>query len=309
MIDTSFILISAICLDWLLGEPKKYHPLVYFGALATQVEGLFLKTCQSPFSQKLSGLLAMLIIVLPLMTLLIFVQSQYPLSPWLSIALLYLCIAPNSLAQHATAVYEALNINDMASAKSNVALIVSRETQKMSAIDIRRATIESVLENGLDAIFAPIFWFVFFGIEWTLLHRLVNTLDAMWGYKNSRYLYFGRSVAKLDDLLNWLPARLTALGYALCGHTLLAFKCWWHQGHQLESPNGGPVMTCGAGALNLKLGGSAYYHGQLKHKIFYGGLQAPRNQDIVNTLVFIQHNLIVWILSIAFIEIVGDSIA
>ena len=149
-------------------------------------------------------------------------------------------------------------------------MIVSRQTDKMTTNDVRKATIESVLENGADAIFAPLFWFIIAGPTGAILYRLTNTLDAMWGYKNTQYFYFGWATARFDDFLNWVPARLTALSYALLGKSLDAFKCWKNQAHLLDSPNAGPVMTAGAGALDIRLGGPAWYHGQLKDKISFG---------------------------------------
>ncbi len=220
-----------------------------------------------------------------------------------------MCIAPNSLKHHALAVYHALEKNQLALARDRVAMIVSRQSKQMNPEQVRQATIESVLENGADAVFAAIFWFIIAGPAGAVLYRLANTLDAMWGYKNPQYLYFGRAAAGFDDLLNWIPARLTALSYALLGNRRLAIQCWKSQANLLDSPNGGPVMTAGAGTLNIKLGGPAWYHGQLKQKPFFGGQATSCNQDILRANKLINNTLILWLSIALIINFLGETLA
>lgn len=305
----SLPLILAVLLDHWLGEPKKYHPLVFFGNLADITEKKLRHLHHPVLTQKFMGLLALFIMVVPF-SVFIYSIRQWPIiNILLSPIILYICIAPKSLKQHALSVFQALNNNDLKQAQNCVGMIVSRQTDKMTAADVKKATIESVLENGADAIFAPIFWFIIAGPTGVVVYRLSNTLDAMWGYKNQRFLNFGWAAAKFDDVLNWVPARLTALSYALLGQTIQALSCWKTQAKLLDSPNAGPVMTSGAGALNLRLGGPAWYHGKLKDKVFFGANNPPINNDINRANALISSSLILWIIIVIVLEILGESLA
>ncbi len=302
----SITLAIALVLDYCLGEPKKGHPLVVFGHFALFLENRLHPSEKAGAEQQiLMGTVALLLAVLPITVLTWLVTRPAFVDLLLSPIILYLCIAPNSLKQHALAVHNALQTNNIDNARQQVSMIVSRETEQMDELAVTRAGIESVLENGADAIFAALFWFVIAGAPGVVAYRLCNTLDAMWGYKSPRYRHFGMVTARLDDILNWLPARLTAFSYALLGQTKTALNCWHTQAHLLESPNGGPVMTAGAGALNIKLGGAATYHGKLKHKPLFGGSHNPDKKDIIRANQLITATLTLW----TIIIILGDSLA
>jgi adenosylcobinamide-phosphate synthase len=300
----SIILILAVWLDLWLGEPQTWHPLSGFGRLVLAVEQRCLNANTSRYWQKFSGVCAWMLMVLPFSALVYLLQQSFWLNLIFSPIILYFCIAPQSLKQHGMAVYEALEQKNLPLARQKVAMMVSRETNESDELAVRRATIESLLENGADAVFAPLFWFMIGGAAGAVFYRLSNTLDAMWGYKNQRYLHFGWAAARMDDGLNWFPARLTALSYALLGATRLAWHCWHTQAAGLESPNAGVVMTAGAGALNLQLGGAARYHGQLKHKPVFGGDKLPEDYDIVRASALVFKTLLLWV-----VLIIGFSIA
>lgn len=204
-----------------------------------------------------------------------------PIGFVLDIAILYLAIGRKSLFEHSRRVWAALQQNDLASARHHTGMMVSRETRTLDGTGCTRATIESVLENGNDGIIGALFWFIVLGVPGVVLYRLANTLDAMWGYRNERFLYFGRAAARIDDVLNFIPARLCALAYAASGHFSRAMQSWKRQSRLLKSPNGGPVMTAGAGALDLQLGGPAVYHGEIWDKPWFGGDGIPVADDIL----------------------------
>ena len=275
LIENGILLISALILvtslwgDKWLGEPVRFHPLVGFGLWANQVE----KQCRAlPFlTIKQQGIMAWFIAVIPIVMLCYFLLNLFlSLSIWLwvfaNVAIVYLTIGGHSLLQHADNIYRPLMRGDVEQARYHVSRIVSRNTENMTEDKIVSSTIESVLENGNDAVFAPMVWFLLLGGPGALLFRLVNTLDAMWGYKNEKYVLFGWCSAKIDDLFGWLPARITAIVYAVQGDTRQAFQCWFTQAKYCKSPNGGVVMTAGAGTLGITIGGPTYYDGVLEDK-------------------------------------------
>jgi adenosylcobinamide-phosphate synthase len=171
----------------------------------------------------------------------------------------------------------------------------------MTEVEVVNATIESTLENGCDALFAPLFWYAVFGAPGALFYRLVNTLDAMWGYRTSRYLHFGWAAARFDDFLNYIPARLTALTYSLVGDSRSALACWLSQAALCESPNGGPVMSAGAGALGITLGGSASYQGIKKQKPLLGCGRSAVVTDINRAWALVFRSAVLWVIIISSI--------
>jgi len=302
----SLCLLTAVAIDYCFGEPPNaYHPLVVFGHWANWLEQVFHQPSASSRRQRLNGLLAWLCALTPILLSLAALFLSAELQAFYSVIVLYFCIAPRSLQQHASAIYRSLKQRNLALARQRVGYIVSRETAQMDTLDVRRASVESILENGADAVFAPVFWFVVLGPIGALLYRLSNTLDAMWGYKNERYQAFGWAAARFDDALNWAPARLTALSYALLGNTRQAWHAWQNQACLLDSPNAGPVMTAGAGAMNIRLGGPARYHGTLKQKPWFGGQYTPIDEDIPRACKMIYQTLTLWLIVIA----TGDYLA
>ena len=293
------MILAAVLLDRWLGEPRRFHPLVGFGNLARLVERTFYGASDIPPSTRyLSGIAAVGALLIPLVTLAALLQQPEIFGTLFSVVLLYFAIAPRSLDEHAGRVADAFFAGDLSNARLQVGYLVSRDTSQLDESGVARATVESVLENGNDAIFAALFWFVLAGAPGVLLYRLSNTLDAMWGYRNARYNYFGWAAARLDDVLNFIPSRLTALSYALLGHTRSALRCWRQQASTWESPNAGPVMASGAGALRVQLGGAAIYHGALEQRPALGCGMAAGAADIFRAVQLVRHTLYAWLLVI-----------
>ena len=300
---TEIQVLVAVLLDTILGEPKRLHPLAGFGQLALRVERfIYGSPNQTDASRKFRGIMAWCITVLPFVIFIFWLTQQFStLALIVETVVLYFAIGNQSLAQHATAVSNALIQKDLPLARHQVQMMVSRDTENMQDEDISRATIESVLENGNDAIFAAIFWFLILGGPGVILFRLANTLDAMWGYRNERYHAFGWFSARIDDILNWIPARLAALTYAFLGRTRLALSCWKTQAKLWKGMNPGVVMATGAGSMGLMLGGAAQYHGKEVVRPILGQGSKPNALDIKRSISLVQRSLWFW-LGLIFVE-------
>ena len=296
--ETIAIICSAIVLDLYLGEPRRYHPLVGFGRLAQAVENrLYPPTGSSRLRQLSAGALGVLLLLAPAGLLALWLASALsgPLYWLLATITLYLALGHASLGSHARRVAQALRAGDKAQARWALSQIVSRDTAHLDEREVSVAALESVLENGSDAVFAAIFWFAVAGLPGVVCYRLANTLDAMWGYKNARYLFFGRAGARLDDLLNIVPAQLCALSYALAGATRPALRCWWRQGWSGKSLNAGSAMAAGAGALQLRLGGGSYYGGEWREQPILGCGAEAQKEDIERSLWLVERSLWLWL--------------
>lgn len=290
---TPSIAIVAVALDYILGEPRRYHPLVGFGWFADKFEHCFNPIhFQHKAKQRIIGMLALVLLLSPFVMLAHWLCDTNATSVIANTLLLYFAIGHKSLHDHANAVTRALKNNDGALAKTAASYMVSRDS---AAIEPIAATIESVLENGNDGVFGALFWFFIAGGAGALAFRLANTMDAMWGYKTPRFFYFGWAAARLDDVLNYIPARLTALTYAVLGNTKLALKCWKTQAPLWDSPNAGPVMAAGAGALSMKLGGAARYQNEWHQRPVLGAGKVPVAEDIERALTLVRHGVYLWL--------------
>lgn len=285
-------LLAGVLLDHWLGEPRRWHPLVGFGRMATVVEQRLNRR-----GTVTAGALAVLITVAPwVLAVTLLLQVLPTWAAWaLQAAGLWLVIGGRSLSEHGRAVRVPLQRGDLVIAREQVGRMVSRDTAALDARGVARAATESVLENGADALFASLFWFAVAGLPGALLHRLVNTLDAMWGYRTDRFERFGKVAARCDDLLGWAPARLTAISYALCGRFAAGLRCWRQQAGACESPNAGPVMAAGAGSLGVRLGGGAPYHGGWKDKPWLGEGAAASADSIAAAIALVQRTLGLWL--------------
>lgn len=295
--NIALVVVLAVLLDAVLGEPKRWHPLVGFGRLAMGLERVLnLGEGVSVVLARCLGVLAVVVLVVPITLAVAVLLSRSPVPHVVDALLLYFTLGHNSLKQHARRIYAPLRAGDLAQARAAMAMIVSRDTKAMQSTDMAKATIESVLENGNDAVFGALFWFVVAGAPGALLYRLSNTLDAMWGYKTPRFLSFGWAAARLDDGLNYLPARLTAITYALLGGQFkTAVTCWRAQAPTWESPNAGPVMAAGAGSLGVQIGGPAHYHGVLKDRPWLGSGPIADTADIPRAMVLLDKSVVLWL--------------
>lgn len=296
-------LLIALALDRALGEAKRFHYLVGFGRLATAVESKLnaINTVQSPQSSeyvvpfslkhRLLGGLAWALLVMPLpilYTLGMNALSQQGIHwAWFVIAdavIVYLALGLNSLHKHAMQVYRPLKDNQLTEARRFTGYLVSRDTSELSPQQMSRATVESMLENGHDAVIASLVYYLIGGAPLVIMHRLANTLDAMWGYRTPRFNNFGFVSARVDDVLGFVSGKCCALLYALQGNVRQSLSNAHIQGKQYKSHNGGWVMAAGATVMNRTLGGDASYHGQSVTSVTLGCGEAVGVEDIPKSL-------------------------
>jgi adenosylcobinamide-phosphate synthase len=278
MIALPIQIVIALILDALFGDPRWLpHPVQGIGKLALALE--------KPLRRHLSNerIAGILLVILTVGTtalschLLLFISSDvHPLfGDLVAILILYTCLAARDLSHHASAVKQALVREDLADARGHVALLVGRDTKNLDEAGISRATIESVAENTVDAVTAPLLFAFLAGPVGAMVYKAINTLDSMFGYKNDRYLYFGWASARLDDVANFIPARLSALLVPLSAACLKldarqAWKIWLRDRNNHPSPNAGQIEAAMAGALNVRLGGENSYFGKSTLRPYMG---------------------------------------
>lgn len=266
-------IIVALILDLLLGDPQWLpHPVRLIGWLTARLE----RICRPLLPLKIAGLATVLLTLtttgVATWGLLHGATAIHPaLGTAVSILLLYTAIAVRDLVAHGHRVYQALAAGDLAAARTQVAFMVSRDTSHLDAQGVSRATVESVAENLVDGITAPLFFALLGGPVVVLLYKAASTMDSMFGYKNERYREFGWGAARLDDLLNFLPARLTGLLIPLAALLLgynwrSSWRIFLRDRRNHASPNSGHSEAAVAGALNIQLGGTSIYFGKTLHK-------------------------------------------
>lgn len=264
------VVLAAMLLDWLLGDPRWLpHPVVGIGRLIAGLERLLRRMVAN---ERLAGMLLVLLTVGFTTTcgwgLLRGAQLLHPWAGTVVAALLgWTCLAARSLHQESRRVADALANGDLPAARHWLSRIVGRDTVELGEPELWRGTVETVAENSSDGVIAPLLCLLLGGPLLALAYKAVNTLDSMVGYKNERYLRFGWAAARLDDLVNWLPARLTGLLMVLAAPLagLSAGGAWRimrRDGRRHSSPNAGIPEAAAAGALGVQLGGTNVYFGQ-----------------------------------------------
>lgn len=276
-----FISLGALLLDTLVGDPRsKYHPVVLIGNCISFYEHLLYKKNTIAKNQILLGISTVLLVLMTVMLIvtgLLFIGGTiHPIGYFIvSLLCLYIAISPRCLAEAGIEIANLLRKQDISEARRKVGWIVGRKTSELDESEITRATIETVAENTVDGIISPLFWFVLLGPWGAIGYRAINTMDSMLGYKNDRYLYFGRFAARLDDVVNYIPARITCVLFVIA--SFLCGKDWKHairiatrDAHKHPSPNGGYAEAPVAGALHIRLGGQNVYHDKVTFRAYMG---------------------------------------
>ena len=280
--SSMIVAVVAFLIDALIGDPRsKFHPVVLIGNLISALEKILRRDFDNPTTKIFKGGILVCLVVtinffvsfgietltenLPSLVVQIFIQAL----------VLSFMISPRSLADAGREIYFLLAEENLVRAREKVGWIVGRDTQNLNEAEVARATVETVAENTVDGIISPLFYFVVGGLPLAVAYRAINTMDSMLGYKNEKYFYFGRVAARLDDIANFIPARLT--GILFIGAAIVlnldyknAFQMMKRDAQKHPSPNGGWAEATVAGALNIRLGGTNYYFGEPHFRAYMG---------------------------------------
>ena len=284
----------AIGLDALLGWPSFVvarigHPVTWFGALIGALDAGWNRATDPSWLRRLAGVAAALILIVVTAGLAFAVQSLIT-GAWSRIVAVGILAAPfvatRSLYEHVAAVARPLAAGDVAEARTAVAMIVGRDPERLDDAGIARAAIESLAENTSDGVVAPVFWGVLLGLPGIVGYKAINTLDSMIGHLSERHQDFGWASARIDDVANFVPARLTGVLFALVSALPKdALICMWRDARNHRSINAGWPEAAMAGGLGLRLCGPRVYHGALADEPWLnGGAPDPKAGDIMQAL-------------------------
>lgn len=279
---------TAYIVDLIIGDPYRFpHPVIYIGKLISFLEGLIRKAAKTPGTLKAGGVCltftTVLITFLLSWGLLQLAQSIHIyLFHFLNILLMWTCLATKSLRVESMKVFDALIADDLNKARINLSYIVGRDTKELNEEEITKATVETVVENTSDGIIAPLFYMFIGGAPLALAYKAINTMDSMIGYKNEKYLHLGWAAAKLDDLANFIPARITGFILVIAAFFMKlnfrrSFQVLLRDCRNHLSPNCGYPEAAAAGALNIQLGGTHTYFDKVVYKPTIGDNIRPVN--------------------------------
>lgn len=295
--NIEYQVLTAVALDLLLGDPRWMpHPVKIMGRFALMLEPAVRRIIPSARTAGIAA--AFMVIGCSGLAAWALVRLAGALHPWaadvISIFLIYTSVAARDLAHHSAEVFRALEARDLELAKKRVSWIVGRDTINMNEEDVVRAAVESVAENTSDGVIAPLLYAFLFGPVGAILYKSINTLDSTFGYKNERYIDFGWCAAKIDDLSNWAPARITAFLIAAAAFITgmrprRAILITRRDGRLHASPNSGLSEAAMAGALGIQLGGPVWRKGKLDPMPFMGDPVNPIENALIpkaNGLMF-----------------------
>lgn len=289
----SLVIFMAVTLDLMFGDPRWLpHPVVAVGRLISFLDQ---RLRLGWLDERLAGVLLLLLVVAAsagaAWLLLGALTALLPLAGWIAaIVLSSTCLAARSLHKESARVASALEAGDLPQARRYLSYIVGRDTEQLEEPEIWRAVVETVAENTSDGIIAPLFWLAIGGPVAVMAYKAVSTLDSMVGYRSPRYLRMGWASARMDDLLNYIPARVTALLLVLAAPLV---GCSWRGAARITlrdrlnhpSPNSGHPEAAAAGALGVRLGGAASYGGTASWKEYIGDPLKPLDESAYRAML------------------------
>lgn len=315
MVIIDYLLIGALLFDLLFGDPEFIpHPVILMGRLISLLEVNFRKLVKSSTGERIAGLIEVLIVASAVYLLTFYVIKaaygiHYLPGVIVNLYLLQSTVAIRGLTQAGNQVYEYLKRGHLILARKAAHKIVGRDCESLPEKEVIRATVESLAENTSDGILAPILFYLLGGTPLAMAYKAVNTMDSMLGYKNERYRYYGWAAARLDDLVNLVPARMTGICFCLAaiftGQDLPgALQTMLRDARKHPSPNAGYPEGAVAGALGVRLGGMNYYHGQASFRAYLGQQTREFNiQDIKQVRLMVYWNVAIFIFIIVITRI------
>ena len=297
----ALIPIAALVIDTIYGDPRSdWHPVVLIGKLISFYENkLYPEPKTSDGNMFLRGMVTVLLVLLTVglitgLLVWLYVKGGILFYAAMGAVILYFTITPRALCRDGMEIYHLLKAGDIVAARKRLSWIVGRDTENLDESDIARGTVETIAENTTDGIISPLFWFLLFGPVGAMVYRAGNTMDSMLGYKNDRYLYFGRFAARLDDVLNYIPARITFLLFVASAAIL---KLDWKNAKKIglrdapkhPSPNGGYAEATVAGAMHVRLGGYNYYEGKPEFREYMGDPDTPLKADHIKQAIYMMY--------------------
>lgn len=311
MVEVSLIVLIALMADWLIGDPPQIwsrvpHPIVLFGRIIAIAEKYLLTLSDKPAYQMRKGAVAMSAAILVALGIGLFtnwlITQASVAGPIIEGVIVTIFLAQRSLHDHVKAVLDGFEAGGIEKARQALSMIVGRDPAQLDESGVSRAAIESLAENFSDGVVAPAFWYLVFGLPGLFVYKMINTADSMIAYKNERYEHFGFVAAKIDDLANWLPARLSALIVLLAGGLSGFFSrlsTVLRDAQLHNSPNAGWPEASMAANLDIALGGARVYGGK---RVSQAALNASGRDDlgrgdIARSLgIFFKACLVLWAL-------------
>lgn len=311
-------ILLAYIVDLIVGDPPQIpHPVIIIGKLISKLDNIFYRQAQSKGYKLFTGGLVVAIVLLVTygftFAIIFLLNSIHPWLSWLaSIWLISTTISAKGLKEIGFEIQKLLKEQNFPEARKKVGYIVGRDTHNLDEKEISRATVETIAENIVDGVTSPLFYAFIGGAPLAMTYRAVNTMDSMLGYKNDKYLYFGKIAARTDDVFNFIPARLTGLAIVLvalllpkfCGQE--AFKIFLRDSRNHPSPNSGYSESAVSGALKIRLGGSNYYQGKKSFRPYIGDsinelthVMIPRTTTIMFATSFF------WVLTLTLLRFLG----
>ncbi|OFI06684.1 cobalamin biosynthesis protein CbiB [Clostridium acetireducens DSM 10703] len=288
-------IILAVVLDWIIGDPYSFpHPVIYMGKLISFLEKKGRKLCKTNASIRAFGGFIVIIVcfisfIIPF-AILKFLEFYNIFHHIANILIIWTTLAAKSLHKEAKKVYYEIKRGDLKEARVKLSYIVGRDTTNLSKEEIIRADVETIAENTADGIIAPLFYVVIGGAPLAIMYKAVNTMDSMLGYLNEKYKYIGFFPAKIDDVFNYIPARIT--GVLIClsaplvkGNIIESLKIMIRDRKNHKSPNCAYSEAAAAAAMGIQLGGTNVYFGEVIYKPTLGDKKKELNEDHINECI------------------------